>query len=219
MKSNVEQVAAVFDEWAANGRAEGMENGHGPVAKQAFEVLLEGLSPGFRYLDIGCGNGYTVRWAAKGGAEKAVGIDAAEKMVVLSQKMSENYPQAEFSAGAFSKDSFPEDSFDAIFSMEALYYFPDLSEALSAVYGALKPGAKFACIVDFYQENQASHDWPELTGVSMNLLSQVQWREHFEGAGFTVLRQERLHPPLKEGEEPNWKHQEGSLFTLGQKLR
>ena len=53
----------MFDEWALVGRAEGMERGHGPYARRGFEFLDLSGTP-MRYLDVGCGNGYTVRWAA-----------------------------------------------------------------------------------------------------------------------------------------------------------
>ncbi|MCA9536195.1 MAG: class I SAM-dependent methyltransferase [Myxococcales bacterium] len=60
---HVASVRSLFDQWAQAGRAEGMQHSHTPAARQAFERLA--VQPGQHYLDIGCGNGYSVRWAAE----------------------------------------------------------------------------------------------------------------------------------------------------------
>ena len=108
-------------------------------------------------------------------------------------------------------------AFDAIFSMEVFYYLQDLPWALLSVGRLLKPGGYFACVVDYYKENKASHGWPEDINLSLNLLSEKEWRDAMEEVGFDVVEQCRLHPPLAVGEEPNWKHTAGSLLTLVQR--
>ena len=39
--AHVDKVAAIFDDWAEAGRAEGMEQGHGPTARPAFDRLQD----------------------------------------------------------------------------------------------------------------------------------------------------------------------------------
>lgn len=211
------QVRDLFDEWAQNGRADGMERGHAPVARQAFDALA--LKPGQRYLDIGCGNGYSVRWAARLAASvEAQGIDLSAQMITLARQMTSGLPNARFRRVSFPMAaSLAPEPFHAIFSMEVFYYLPDLPGALEAVRTLLVPGGRFGCVVDYYQENQASHVWPQEVGVSMNLLSADAWRQAFADAGLAVVRQERLFPPLLPGEAKTWKHVEGSLFTLGER--
>lgn len=210
------QVRDLFDEWAQNGRAEGMEKGHAPVARQAFDALA--LQAGQRYLDIGCGNGYSVRWAAQVAASvEALGIDLSSQMITLARQMTVGLPNARFRRGSFPMGDLVPESFHAIFSMEVLYYLPDLAAALAAVRALLVPGGAFACVVDFYRENSASHGWPQDVGVPMCLLSADEWRRAFVDAGLEVVRQDRLFPPLLPGQEPSWKHIEGSLFLLGQR--
>ncbi|MCP4449078.1 MAG: class I SAM-dependent methyltransferase [Myxococcales bacterium] len=215
--SQVAKVQAIFDTWAQNGRADGMERGHGPTAIQAFKKLE--LRPGQNYLDIGCGNGYTVRWAAnKDRAEDVWGIDVAPEMIALARRMSaDSAPRANFFAGEFPSETLPENHFDAVFSMEVFYYFPSVDDGLSAVQGLLKPGGLFTCVVDYYQENAASHSWPEDTGVAMTLWSADQWREGFARAGLEVVEQSRLFPTDNAQSSPDWKQSEGSLMTLGRK--
>jgi ubiquinone/menaquinone biosynthesis C-methylase UbiE len=208
----VEQVQRVFDEWANNGRAEGMERGHGPTAIQAFNRL--GLKGTQRYLDVGCGNGYTLRWALERAPQAELwGIDVASEMISLAKRMTNN-ESVRFIAGEFPNESLPTNYFDAVFSMEVLYYLPSIDQGLNAVANGLRPGGLFACVVDYYEEHKESHSWPSDTGVDMTLWSADQWREGFKRAGFEVVEQKRLFPVDAESQG---KESAGSLMTLGRK--
>jgi len=193
-----------------------MELGHTPTARPAFESLE--LTAGQRYLDVGCGNGYTVRWAASvDSTVQAYGLDAAEKMISRARHLSQDVENARFIHAPFPLPMLKPQSFDAVFSMEVFYYLPDVLWGLINVFRILKPGGRFACIVDYYAENEASHSWPEDVNVPMTLLSAQAWRDSMEKVGLEVIDQRRLCPPLAAGEQPNWKHTEGSLFTLVQR--
>jgi len=207
------RVRTVFDDWAVRGRAEGMERSHGPVARKAFHHL--GLKPDSWYLDVGCGNGYTVRWAAEDAPNgKAFGLDVAPEMIARAEEMSQGMANTEFHVATFPDHDLPLGRFDAIFSMEVLYYLPSLSGALEEVARLLTPGGRFVCVVDFYQENPASHSWPEDVGVAMRLLSAAQWRQAFEDAGLKVIEQGRVTLPPEQATE-GWKVDVGSLMTVG----
>lgn len=212
----VARVRAVFDEWAQGGRADGMAASHWPVARVALERLA--LGPEAHFLDIGCGNGYAVRWAADTAPRgRAVGIDVAPEMIALAKRLSTGQPNAEFRVARFpgAADGAPlGETFDAIFSMEVFYYLPDLDAALRDALGLLRPGGRFACAVDYYGENPASHGWPEDVGVQMTLLDSAGWRAAFERAGFVDVRQERIRQPAADDD---WKRTEGTLLTLGRR--
>jgi SAM-dependent methyltransferase len=206
------RVKEVFDDWAARGRAEGMEKGHGPIARVAF-ARLELPRDGW-YLDVGCGNGYTVRWAAEAAPDGwAVGVDLSPTMVERARELSRELPNVEFQEASFPDSRLPRGCFDAVFSMEVLYYLPDLHEALTEIGRLLAPGGRFACVVDYYAENTASHGWPDQLGVEMTLLDGPGWREACRRAGLEVMGQERLRLPPGLASEP-WKVTEGSLLTL-----
>jgi SAM-dependent methyltransferase len=215
--ARVTRAGSLFDEWADAGRAEGMERAHAPIARRVFEALP--LPPDGRYLDVGCGNGYTVRWAAERmPAGRAVGLDVSSQMIARAQSLSADYSNAEFIESPFPAPGLSDGSFDVIFSMEVFYYFPDIDAALEAVAKLLKPGGTFACVVDYYGENEASHGWPEHVGVAMTLLSRSAWRRAFERAGFVRVRQEQLTEPVSEATE-QWRATVGSLVTVGERGR
>ena len=208
-------MGKLFDRWAADGRAEGMEKSHGPAARMAFDRLK--LRDNGHYLDIGCGNGYTVRWAAAAApAGRAVGIDLSEEMIRRARSLSSGFANAQFVAGSFPDVEPPGAPFDAVFSMEVFYYLPDLDAAIRRVRELLRPGGHFACVVDYYGENQASHSWPSDVGVPMKLLHSAGWADAFQRAGLPVIEQKRLRPS-REQATAEWKITEGSLMTLGRR--
>ena len=224
----VARVRAVFDEWARGRRADDMATSHAPVARVALERL--GLRRDTRFLDIGCGNGYAVRWAAEAAPDgMAVGIDVAPAMIALAQRHSAGYDNVQFAVATFGSAASAASAapaFDAIFSMEVFYYLPDLDAALRQALALLKPGGRFACAVDYYGENTASHSWPAELGVTMTLLDEAGWRAAFARAGFTAVRQERIRQAAAtaarveanvhhSGED--WKVTHGTLLTLGQR--
>lgn len=209
------RVREVFDAWARAGRAERMEQGHGIVARRAFERLY--LPRDGWYLDIGCGNGYTVRWAAEAAPEGwAVGIDLSAEMVEGARRMSAHLSNVEFQQTSFPETRLPHGCFDSIFSMEVLYYLPDLNAALEEIRRLLIPEGRFTCVVDYYTENEASHRWPEEVGLEMTLLDTAGWRRALERAGLEVLLQERLRLEPQET-TAGWRVTEGSLLTLARR--
>ena len=212
MEDQHERVTEIFDAWAESGRAEGMERGHSPTARAAFDRL--GVSPGQHYLDIGCGNGYTVRWAADvHPTVQAVGIDVSPKMIGRARAMS-TQENTRFIHAPFPLPNLKAKSFDAIFSMEVFYYLPDLTWGVLSAARLLKPGGLFACVVDFYEENTASHSWPDDVGVKMNLLSQAGWAQTMRDVGLEVVEQARLTQP----DARDWKRDVGSLMTLARRM-
>ncbi len=212
-EERVERVRTIFDDWAERGRAEGMEAAHGFAAGEAFARL--DVRPGARYLDIGCGNGYTVRWAVErvGPTGQAVGLDVSERMLERARALSPAI--GTFHHAAFPAHPFTSERFDAIFSMEVLYYLPDPDAALRTIHDLLVPGGRFACVLDYYGENEASHAWPRELGCELTLRTAAEWREAFESAGLEVLEQRGLRHPPTSGKTPSWKQELGSLFTLG----
>jgi SAM-dependent methyltransferase len=212
-ENRVARVRDVFDDWALRGRATAMAESHAPVARRAVDAL--GLTRTAWFLDIGCGNGYAVRWAAEAAPDGcATGLDVAPEMIALARRLSVKHANAEFIVARFPEHDLPPARFDAIFSMEVFYYLPDLDAALTETVRLLRPGGRFACAVDYYGENTASHGWPADLGVEMTLLDAAGWRDAFRRAGFADVSQERIRIPAADPRDA-WKEAEGSLMTMG----
>lgn len=195
-----ERLRLEFNEWAKAGRGPSMERGHRPVGEQAIR-LLEIPDDG-RVLDIGCGNGWATRLMAEQAQHgRVVGIDISDEMVDLARESSDGFSNLEFREASAEKLSFAEDEFTHAFSMESLYYYGDIPRALQEISRVLKPGGKFACIVDLFKENGPSHQWLEQLKVPVQLLSIAEYRSLFEAAGFVNVRDQRLYDPTPVPED------------------
>ncbi|MFG0320082.1 MAG: class I SAM-dependent methyltransferase [Planctomycetota bacterium JB042] len=212
---HVDSGRDLFDGWARSGRSDSMAEAHGPAARPAFERIP--LERDSWYLDVGCGNGYSVRWAAeRAPAGRATGIDVSLSMIERAKELSAEFTNVEFLRTEFPEQALPEGRFDGIFSMEAFYYLDDLEGGLARVHDLLRPGGTFVCVVDYYAENTASHTWPKEVGVRMRLHSALGWKNRFEAAGLTVVEQGRIKLP-PEIASAEWKTKQGSLLTVGRR--
>jgi ubiquinone/menaquinone biosynthesis C-methylase UbiE len=189
-----------FNEWAKAGRGSSMERGHRPVGEQAIRLLE--ISADGRVLDVGCGNGWATRLMAEMAPDgRVVGIDISDEMVDLARESSDGFSNLEFREGGAEKLSFAEGEFTHAFSMESLYYYGDIPRALQEIRRVLKPGGKFACVVDLYKENRPSHQWIAQLKVPVHLLSIAEYRSLFEAAGFVNVRDQRLYDPTPVPED------------------
>tara|TARA_B100000902_G_scaffold394583_1_gene451212 strand:+ start:2133 stop:2765 length:633 start_codon:yes stop_codon:yes gene_type:complete len=181
----------VFSEWADAGKDIGMERGHAPAVGEiltaAFEEMnLSTLERGFTVIDAGCGNGWVVRMLAeREDCVIAMGIDGAPSMIANALEVDPDgmYTCADLMVWR------PPEPVDLVHSMEVLYYLDDIPSMLHRIRDLwLVPGGVFAFGVDHYAENEDSISWPEKVGVHMTTLSEKEWIELVESAGFDVLR-------------------------------
>jgi SAM-dependent methyltransferase len=183
-----------FNDWARAGRGAGMERGHRPVGEQAIELMT--IPPDARVLDVGCGSG----WASRLLAEKApsggvVGIDIADEMIKLARETSASFPNVEFQVGSAEKLPFGNEEFTHAFSMESLYYYADMLQALGEIKRVLRPGGIFVTVVDLYRENEPTAQWVEQLNVPVQFLSIAEYATLFERAGFANVANRRLYDP------------------------
>jgi ubiquinone/menaquinone biosynthesis C-methylase UbiE len=191
-------VREEFDRWAEEGRDRGMEERHWRTAKQALARMP--VESGDTVVDLGTGSGYALR--ALAGANRGVrgyGVDASPGMLRNARGYTDA-PDLGFVCAAFGALPFDRDAIDHVFSMEAIYYAGDLTEALRGVRRVLRPGGTFYCAVDYYAENEYAHDWNEAVDPDLTLWSRAEYREAFRDAGLHVAGQDNL--PDRETEIP-----------------
>lgn len=201
--AGLRKVDEVFSKWAQEGRAERMEASHGQTARAALASLP--LRAGDRLLDLGAGNGWAARASATRGA-RAVALDVSRPMLSRARA---GRPHIEAVRAAFEALPFADGVFDALWSMEALYYAGDLERTLGELARVLRPGAAVRVIVDRYVENEASHGWDAMLGVPMHLLSENEWAEAFRRHGFAEVATRRL----RAAQGDDWQARVGSLLV------
>ena len=97
---------------------------------------------GLRVLEIGCGLGTDGAQFAQAGADYT-GIDLTDAAIELAQKRFELFNLS----GTFQTDdaerlSFPNDSFDLVYSHGVLHHTPDIDAAIREIHRVLRPGGR-----------------------------------------------------------------------------
>lgn len=204
-----EKIANLFDEWATSGRGEKMQEGHGDVVEQVIEKLK--IRAGHQILDLGCGIGWATRiLAQKGPGVQAIGIDAAPAMVKKAEELSPLTIRARYEIGDFEKIDFKDGKFNMVFSMEALYYAPDLDQAIAEIFRVLKSGGTAEIVMDNYVGRPTTEGWADAVGLNMHHISPEDWKSAFEKAGFENVATELVVD--RRGPDENVVIREGGTF-------
>lgn len=224
-----EQLRTEFNEWARAGKGESMERGHRPVGEQAIARM--NVPPDARVLDVGCGSGWATRLLADYASQgRVTGIDISDEMVRLARESSATHANVDYEVASADRLPFSDNEFTHAFSMESLYYYRDLDQALAEIYRVMKAGGVFVAVVDMYRESEATHQWAEMLNVPVQLLSIDEYRSLFAAAGFENIHDERVIDPrpvpddytsgsFKTREDFMRYRQAGSLMVTGTKAQ
>ena len=199
--SSLEETAEEFDQWATNGRAESMANGHGNVTLQMLSKLPHGISG--KSLDIGCGNGWLVRECVSRGAEKGFGADISPKMIEEAIRLESFEGKESYFVANAEKIDVSEEVFDLITSIESLYYYPEPIKALREWYRIAKFGGQLAIMIDLYEENPATHTWVDALDISVHLFSMTQLKEELDKIGWKNIQLHQIQDtrPMKSQDD------------------
>lgn len=127
------------------------ENNQPQNPKEAQEKLIEKLIdlleivPQDKILDVGCGMGGSSLYLAKNCNAIVTGITLSPKQVEIAMRKAEENQIKNVSfkvEDALSLDSFDDNSFDIIWSLESCEQFFDKNMFIKQAYRVLKPGGK-----------------------------------------------------------------------------
>lgn len=107
-------------------------------------VASLGVKPGFRVLDLACGDGTTALPAARLGAD-VLGVDIASNLVAAGQKRASEAGLANcrFQEGdACSLDGVPDRSFDLVVSMFGAMFAPQPGQVAKEMVRVCRPGGR-----------------------------------------------------------------------------
>ena len=126
------------------------------------EVLR--LSPGMVVADLGCGVGGPLIEIASFSGAKIVGVNSNAYQIERARKLTEEAGLthlAEFIHCDFLAVDAPDDSFDAVYDIEATCHAPDKLSIYGEVFRLLKPGCSFAgyeyCLTDRFNPQDPHH--------------------------------------------------------------
>ena len=97
---------------------------------------------GKQLLEVGFGTGTDLLQFARGGA-LVTGVDLTPRSIEIARRRFEVYGlPGEFLVGDGENLSFPDASFDVVYSFGVLHHTPDTERALGEIHRVLKPGGK-----------------------------------------------------------------------------
>ena len=97
---------------------------------------------GKRLLEVGFGTGTDLLQFARGGA-RVSGVDLTPRSIEIARRRFEVYGfTGEFLTGDCEDLSFPDASFDVVYSFGVLHHTPDTLRAVGEIHRVLKPGGK-----------------------------------------------------------------------------
>ncbi|KAI8545857.1 hypothetical protein RHMOL_Rhmol07G0070300 [Rhododendron molle] len=138
-----------------------------PESKKRHEHFLAlqlGLKPGQKVLDVGCGIGGPLREIAQFSMTSITGLNIHEYQITRGKALNRKVgldKTCDFVKADFMKMPFPDNSFDAVYAIEATCHAPDVVACYKEIYRVLKPGQCFAvyewCMTDSFDPHNQEH--------------------------------------------------------------
>lgn len=191
-----------------------------------------GLQENMKVLDVGCGVGGPAREIIKFTGANVMGFNnndyQIERSLYYAQKegVAEKYSATK---GDFMQMELPENSFDAVYAIEATVHAPNLQGVYEQIYRVLKPGGVFGVyewlMTDKYDNDNPKHREIRLgieqgDGIS-NMVKVSEGLEAIQAAGFILEHHEDLadrpdDTPWYYPLAGSWKYLSGigDIFTI-----
>ena len=122
---------------------------HAPLTNWGLKLV--DIHDGWTMLDIGCGGGATLQRLLKRSKNaKVYGIDISAESVAKAKKVNADVldKQVFVCQGSAEKLPYEDEKYDLVTAVETVYFWPNLPGCLQEVRRVLKPGGKFAIMVE-----------------------------------------------------------------------
>jgi ubiquinone/menaquinone biosynthesis C-methylase UbiE len=168
-----------------------MNASHGPLNNWGLDLVK--VQDGWTMLDIGFGGGASLKRMlkrSKGGM--VYGIDISEESVEKARKLNADVldKQIFIQQGSVTELPYDDWKFDLVTAVETVYFWPNLPECIKEVYRVLKPGGRFAIMVEVVVTNSKWLDFVE----GMTAYPPEQLKQFLEDAGFVNTEIHRMKP-------------------------
>lgn len=168
-----------------------MNFGHAPLTNWGLDLI--DIHDGWTMLDIGCGGGATLKRLLKRSNDAQVyGIDISQESVAKARKVNAKVldKQVFVSQGSAEKLPYGDQMFDLVTAVETVYFWPNLPDCLQEVGRVLKPGGKFAILVEVIEGDSV---WTKVVD-GMTAYSPEQLKKLLDDAGFVDTEIHRKKP-------------------------
>ena len=161
----------------------------GNVYDARWTISLLNIQPQHRILEIGFGPGVSTQLASEKASQGFIsGIDHSETMVQAASRRNSAAIQAgrmELKHGDVASLPFADETFDIVFSLHSIYFWPDPLAGLKELKRVLKTGGLLAITI------QPKDKWrPRIDQSVMTLYFGGDITSMFSEAGFRNIRKE-----------------------------
>lgn len=192
-----------------------------PGGPEEVDRVLDGVAvAGRTVLDVGCGaGGIALHILRTHGAAHVTGFDVEEPVIRHARDRAAaagETGRASFVHAPPGPLPFPDESFDVVFSKDALLHVPDKDALFAEIFRVLKPGGMFAA-----SNWMIGHDGepsPEMKayvaaeGLSFAMASPARYRQAMERAGFRDVTIVDRNPWYREVARGELERLKGPLF-------
>ena len=164
---------------------------HAPLTNWGLKLLE--VQDGWTVLDVGCGGGFTIRRLLNRSKDAQVyGIDISEESVAKAKKVNAKVldKQVFVTQGSAEKLPYEDEKFDLVTAVETVYFWPNLANCLQEVHRVLKPGGKFAIMVEVVDSDSK---WTSVVE-GMTAYSPKDLQKMLDDASFTQTEIHRKKP-------------------------
>jgi 2-polyprenyl-3-methyl-5-hydroxy-6-metoxy-1,4-benzoquinol methylase len=106
------------------------------------------LSPGARVLDVGCGTGASALPAASrvGSTGRVIAVDLADRLLEIAREKAaiRQLPNVEFHFGDMERLGYPDQHFDAVICVFAIFFVPDMAKQVRELWRMVRPNGQIA---------------------------------------------------------------------------
>ena len=164
---------------------------HAPLTNWGLKLV--NVQDGWTMLDVGCGGGFTIRRLLKRSKEAQVyGIDISEESVIKARQVNAEVldKQVYVTQGSAEQLPYNDEMFDLVTAVETVYFWPNLPDCLQEVRRVLKPGGKFAIMVEVVDSDSK---WTSIVD-GMTAYTPEQLKTTLDDAGFIQTEIHRKKP-------------------------
>ena len=106
------------------------------------------LQPGATVLDVGCGTGASALPAAEqvGPKGKVIAVDLADRLLEIARRKAaaRKLENIEFRHGDMENLGYPDQFFDAVICVFAIFFVPDVAKQISELWRMVRPNGQLA---------------------------------------------------------------------------
>lgn len=196
---------------------------HQAIARhEHYLASMMGLRDGMKVLDVGCGVGGPAREICKFSGANITGLNNNDYQIDRARQYSVVHglqDKLKYVKGDFMQMAFADNSFDAVYAIEATVHAPKLEGVYSEIFRVLKPGGVFGVyewlMTDKYDNDNAQHRKIRLDielgdGIS-NMVKIEEGLAAIKAAGFEL----ELHEDLADRPDPTpWYYPLAGDFSM-----